>query len=562
MPRGVAAVSVLLVVGAAGLGLGGDDAGRAAAQAQIRPNIVLIETDDQTVESMRVLPRVRSLIGAAGVTFENSFASYPLCCPSRATVLTGQYAHNHGVLGNLAPDGGYYRLDSSNTLAVWLQRAGYYTAHLGKYLNGYGTRRRTEIPPGWSEWRGSVDPSSLRFNGYTLNENGRLTTYWRYQTDVYAAKAAELVRRRAASAQPFFLWIGLVAPHTGGPRDPDDPPSLGTPRPADRHRDLYASEPLPAPPSFNEADVSDKPERVRARPLIAGQALGSLRELYQQRLESLLAVDEAVGRIVAELDAAGELEHTLLVFTSDNGFLHGEHRIPNGKLLLYEPSIRVPLLMRGPGIPPGLRLAEQVANIDLAPTILDVAGARPGRAVDGRSLLPLLRDPGQRWGRDILIERPGTGDPAAFFAAIRTPRYLYAEYVNGDVELYDLALDPDQLDSKHADPAYAETRAELARRLVSLRKCWARRCWQGPQVGLRLACSGSALQAALGGDEERLATRFDVVVDGRQVASDSRAPFEVSLGSVRTGADVRAYAAFADGRSVNRDARAPECPGG
>ena len=246
----------LVVLAALVLALGRDAASSAPAQTAAKPNIVLIETDDQTVESMRVLTRVQALIGTEGATFDNSFASFALCCPSRATTLTGQYAHNHGVLGNAPPDGGYTKLDGANTLPVWLQRAGYYTAHLGKYLNGYGRENPREIPPGWSEWRGSVDPSTYRFNGYTLNENGTLTTYARYQTDLYAEKAVEIVTRRAREAQPFFLWVAFLAPHSGAPRDTDDPRNLATARPADRHRNRFANEPLPTPPSFNEADVS------------------------------------------------------------------------------------------------------------------------------------------------------------------------------------------------------------------------------------------------------------------------------------------------------------------
>src|SRR5919199_938362 len=177
--------------------------GSAQAATPKRPNILILETDDQTLAEMAVLPNVRRLIGAQGVTFDNNFDSYSLCCPSRATLLTGQYSHNNGVRGNKPPDGGYYKLDSTNTLAVWLRDGGYYTVHLGKYLNGYGTRNKTEIPPGWSEWHGAVDPSTYRYYGYTLNENGTLHTYCArpepacYQTDVYRDKADAVIRSRA-----------------------------------------------------------------------------------------------------------------------------------------------------------------------------------------------------------------------------------------------------------------------------------------------------------------------------------------------------------------------------
>jgi N-acetylglucosamine-6-sulfatase len=352
---------------------------------------------------------------------------------------------------------------------VWLQDAGYYTAHLGKYLNGYGRPDPTDIPPGYDEWRGSVDPSTYRFYDYTLNENGRLVTYESiYQADLYARKAARIIRQRAPSARPFFLWVAFLAPHNGGPREPGDPAGLGTPVPAPRHRNAFDSAPLPRPPGFNEADVSDKPAGIRNRPLLGPRRIREIRESYQQRLESLLAVDEAVARLIAALRQTRDLDDTLIIFTSDNGYFHGEHRVATGKLLPYEPSIRVPLIMRGPGIPAGRRVAKRVANIDVAPTIVDAAGATPGRIMDGRSLLPVIAQPNVRLRRDLLIERgPGVGT----FTAVRAPNYFYAEYGNGEQELYDLARDPYQLRSRHADPAYAAIRKSLAERLAHLRAC-------------------------------------------------------------------------------------------
>jgi N-acetylglucosamine-6-sulfatase len=445
---------------------------------QTRPNVVVIMTDDQTVESLRVMTNVTRILRDRGTAFANSFTTFSLCCPSRATFLTGQYAHNHGVMSNTQPAGGYARLNHRNTLPVWLQAAGYYTAHVGKYLNGYGRANALEIPPGYDDWHGSVDPSTYSFYGYRLNENGTLRTYGRgYQTDVYARKAARIITRQAPSADPFFLWVAFLAPHSGGPREPGDPVGQGTPVPAPRHRNAFASEPLPRPPGFNERDVSDKPFSIRRRPRLTPTRIRKIRENYQQRLESLLAVDEAVGRIVAALSASGELSRTLVIFTSDNGFFHGEHRVPTGKVLLYEPSIRVPLILRGPGVPAGRRLTQHVANIDLAPTIVDAANASAGRVMDGRSLLPLVRNPGLRLGRDLLIERgPGAGD----FRALRAPRYLFAAYANGERELYDLARDRYQLESRHARPSYRAVRRDLARRLAWLRTCSGADCRRRP----------------------------------------------------------------------------------
>ncbi len=496
-----------------------------------RPNVVVIMTDDQTVESMRVMPNVSTLLGQQGVSFDSSFVSYSLCCPSRATFLTGQYAHNHGVWGNAPPTGGYDKLDHTNTLAVWLSRAGYQTIHLGKYLNGYGRQRPTEIPPGWGEWYASVDPSTYRYYNYTLNENGRLVTYGTgaasYQTDVYARKAVDIIRRQALDPRPFFLWAAFLAPHAGGPREPDDPVGMSTPVPAPRHRNLFATQPLPIPPSFNEADVSDKPQYVRNRPLMTPAKIAEVRENYQQRLESLLAVDEAVAAIVKALESTGQLNDTFIIFTSDNGFFHGEHRLPSGKVLLYEPSIRVPLIIRGPGIPRGELRSQPVANIDLAPTIVSAARAQPGRVMDGRSLLPFARDPLLHSSRSLLLETPT-------YAAIRTPRWLYAEYVSGARELYDLVRDPDELVSLHTDLRYTRIKADLALRLGRLRACVGPVCRQGAELRLLVrarpgkttrGCRRSRVLVAVSGPSARRATQTAFYLDGRLIKRDRRAPF-------------------------------------
>ena len=204
-----------------------------------------------------------------------------------------------------------------------------------------------------------------------------------YQTDVYARKAVSLIAAQAADPRPFFLSVAFLAPHAGGPRDPDDPSGQATPSPAPRHRNLFRTQPLPTPPSFNEADVSDKPAAIRNRPLLTTARISKIRENYQQRLESLLAVDEAVAQIVNQLSAIGKLDQTYIIFTSDNGFMHGEHRVPQGKVVLYEPSIRVPLIIRGPNLPAGVHRSQFVENIDLAPTIVDATDAQPGPS-DGR----------------------------------------------------------------------------------------------------------------------------------------------------------------------------------
>jgi arylsulfatase A-like enzyme len=446
-----------------------------AIAAQARPNIVVIETDDQAVESMRVMDNVNSLIGDRGATFANSFVNISLCCPSRATFLTGQYMHNHRVLSNVPPTGGFGRfqaLHGNNNLAVWLHGAGYYTAMIGKYLNGYANNPR--VPPGWPEWRAAA-PDTQAVYGYTLNENGTLVNYGEapgaFKQDVLTGKAVGLVNRRAPSAQPFFLWLTYTAPHMGGPNpSPNSPFNCdGTAKPALRHANAFDSEPLPRLANFNEADVSDKPAKIRNRPRLTEDEIADTQRHYRCRLESVLSVDQGVKRIVDALRAQGELARTVLMFTSDNGFFHGEHRIPSGKQRIYEESIRVPLLMRGPGIPVGVNVSDLVINADLAPTIVDVANANPGLVMDGRSLIPVAQQPGIEQGRELLIEEQ-------LFKAIRTERYLYAEHDTGERELYDLNDDPFELLSRHDSPSYASVRAQLAARLRQLETCGGSSC--------------------------------------------------------------------------------------
>jgi arylsulfatase A-like enzyme len=451
----------------------------ASAQAGPRPNVLVIQTDDQTLESMRVMPNVRRLLAAQGVTFANSFVSLSECCPSRATLLTGQYAHNHGVLSNHHPSGGYYKLNNANTLAVWLRRSGYYTAMVGKYLNEYGNRGQSEVPPGWSEWYVRSDNPS--YYDYTINHNGRLSKVGGapadYSTDRFARHTITLLRARARSRQPFFIYTGFFAPHGATPPERERYLSgLDAPIPARRHLGRYDRVPLPRPPSFNETNIADKPESISEQELIPADRVAAITRGYRRQLESLLAVDEAVRSIVTTLSQTRQLGRTMIVFTSDNGFINGEHRIPDGKLLPYEPSIRVPLIVRGPGVPRGQVRRQLVANVDLAPTIAAVARARPGRVMDGLSLMGFIRQAGRVSTRSILLESGVRVQEENQFAGIRTSRYTYVEFANGERELYDNLRDRHQLVNQAANRAMSAARAGLARRLAVLRKCRGASC--------------------------------------------------------------------------------------
>jgi N-acetylglucosamine-6-sulfatase len=461
-----------------------------------RPNFVVLMTDDQTVSDLEVMPKTRRLLGGHGITFADSYVSYPVCCPSRATYLSGQYAHNHHVMGLYPPTGGYARFDRDNDLPVWLEHAGYATAHIGKYLNGYGSELPADVPPGWTEWYGAVDQSTYQMWGYTLNENGELHTYGSpfeqdprlYQTDVFRRRAVDFIDRRSRGRRPFFLSVAFVAPHHEVPFVRARTGHLVRPAPRDANALDY--DPVPASPAFAEGNLADKPASIRSHGRLDTASIAGIAARRRDRQESLLAVDDAVAAIVAALRRSHELENTYILFTSDNGYMQGEHDIPSGKMLPYEPSTAVPLILRGPRVPARAVSHELVANVDLAPTILDVARARPGKVLDGRSLLPFARDPRRRSNRPLLHETGGRRFVLArdedrggadlrrvmSYRAVRTSRWLWVEYRDGARELYDRASDPDELRSLDGDPAYRHVRARLHRVLRRLATCTGAAC--------------------------------------------------------------------------------------
>ncbi len=569
---------------------GGDAKPAAKKKKQQRPNIVMVMTDDEAAEQQRFLPKTNALLGDGGVTFKNSFANYSLCCPSRSTWLTGQYSHNHDVRGNQSPAGGYGKIRPflGNSLPVWLQRAGYYTGHIGKFLNGYGSSSPdTEVPPGWSEWYGALDDpdaypgGTYTMYGYTLNENGRVVHYGStpdvvdpptYQTDVYSAKARDFISRRAPSDKPFFLSVAPLASHAeSGAFTTND----NNPRAAPRHEGALAAEQPPSNPSFNEADVSDKPQAIQGLALMNAAQQELTRDRYRARAESLLAVDEMVSNMAKALKAKGEWKNTVFIFTTDNGFFHGEHRVRQGKVRLYEESIRLPLLMRGPGIPKNKTRSQPVVNADLAPTIVDFAGARSRRKMDGRSLIPIAQDRLYNPGRPIDVEAYFNSDPAedpetppTNFQAVRTDRYLYAEYGTGEQELYDLYTDPFELQSQHANPAFATVKAALDRLLDRTRNCAGKSCMVKPALKLQLkfgagrgGCVAGGVRAKASGADVPNSESARFYVNGRRAGADGSSPFDETIGAklLRGTAKNRVIAnvTLTDGRIVTVKRAAP-----
>jgi arylsulfatase A-like enzyme len=439
-----------------------------------KPNLIVIQLDDLDFRTYESMPHERLLLSAQGTTFQNAIITRPLSCPSRASVLTGLYAHNHGVLTNSPPRGGFevfrdWGLETT-TIGTWLQAEGYRTVLLGKYLNRYPAGDDNYVPPGWDEWYSLMFDRASEYTSYFLNENGRVVAYGlepeAYETDVLAHKTVDFIARHSGEdAPPFFIFLNPAAPHS---------PAV----PAPRHASTFAGAGAPRTPAFNEADISDKPRWLQKVPLLTAEEISEIDELARRRYQTLLAVEDMIQQILEALLAAGKLNDTYIFFTSDNGVFAGQHRLPGGKNAPYEESIRVPLIVRGPRVPAGRIEKAVVGNIDLAPTLVELAGGTPSSMIDGLSIAALLRGESPAgWRDEILIESSAGGSPYPLpaYVGIRSASHTYVEYYSGETELYDLANDPDQLDNiaNTADPILL---SQLSDRLDALRDCQGQSC--------------------------------------------------------------------------------------
>lgn len=491
---------VLLLAGAA-------PATATASDGRPPPNVIVVVTDDQApgTFSPEVMPITSRLVAGAGALFAGAANATPLCCPSRASFLSGQFGHNNGVLWNVP---GYRALqEKRNTLPVWMQRAGYVTAHVGKYLNAYVHAQDDPgaVAPGWMQWHTFVDPNS--YYAAPLARNGRFgTTGTRprdYTTAVINRTAVRMVRRYVPRRRPLFMVVDQFAPHRSGGPSLVERCAVPGPEPAYADRDAFAAAPLPRPPSFDEADVADKPSFIRARPGLDPPQLAALERTYRCTLASLQAVDRGVGELWNALGEAGERRRTALIFTSDNGLYFGEHRLSFEKIVPYRESLDVPLAMRLPASARprperGIVIDELVANVDLTATILDLAGATPCRTssrcrtLDGRSLLGLAAGRTVGWPADRAIPleldtggRPADANSSCTYHGLRSADRIYLHHsalADGEGncsptdqrELYDLAADPFQLINllaAPADPAAALAEPALARHARALSRC-------------------------------------------------------------------------------------------
>ncbi|MGH2974917.1 MAG: sulfatase family protein, partial [Solirubrobacterales bacterium] len=552
----VAAGLLALLCALAATGSRGSTATAATAQP---PSFVVIQTDDQTLDGLyasfgepklQAMPNTLNLIAKRGATFNNYYVSYPLCCPSRVSLLTGRYAHNNGVKGNVQPNGGYYgfsfRAAYTHNLAVWLQNTGYRTIHVGKFLNGYGDEpfdNGTTVPPGWNAWHTVLKADTNHYYyGYTLNNNGTIEGpygdpgSWEpreytvrddigcpfaplnglpcyYETDTLTNFATQELRETSPE-QPFYLQLDYTAPH-GDFRHPAGP------EPAPREYDWFKGAPLPhnRGQGFGEGNVSDKPRFIREAPYLSLSDIHTYRVYWDKQLEAERAIDDGVKQLIDTLGSQHRLRNTYVIFTSDNGFFFGEHRLIGGKFLAYEPSTHLPFLIRGPHIRAGTETNELVGNIDIAPTILELAGAEADKSIDGRSMAPFFEDSELRTLRPYLFEsfvessdvaeegaiaEPGDQSstpvarkrrhtsaahelnrdgasasllaPPKDYEGIRLGPYKYIAWPDGEKELYDLEKDPFELNNIVRLPNYFPIRNYLHRELRDLENCVGRGC--------------------------------------------------------------------------------------
>ena len=447
--------------------------------APVRPNIVFVLADDLDSGLVQYMPKLTELVQASGVSFTNYYVTSALCCPSRVSMLRGQYPHNTTVLTNEDGFSKFRQLGlESSTIATWLQSAGYRTALMGKYLNGYleapGVGFFEYVPPGWGEW--DVAGSGFGEVDYTMNHNGTLTKYGHSPqdvlTDVLMARADTFITKSTDARQPFFLELSTFAPHF--------PYTV-----LDRYANTFPGITAPRPPSFN-ARGQGEPKWLAVQPSLTTADIATLDAKFRRRVQAVQGIDELIGHIFESLQRTGALDNTYFVFSSDNGYHVGQHRLQPGKQTPYDSDIRVPLLVRGPGIARGSVDAMSM-NIDLAPTFASLAGVQTPDFVDGRSLVPLLRGTTPSdWREVVLIEHEGPtavpGDPdyqlddnPTSYTAIRSANRLFVEYHSGEFELYDYVTDPHELVNRAATTSAIEL-SHYQRTLHTLGGCRAETC--------------------------------------------------------------------------------------
>jgi N-acetylglucosamine-6-sulfatase len=447
-----------------------------ASQARLddpRPNIIFIFTDDQPYHTTQYMPTVRDVLMKDGITFENGFSTTPLCCPSRASILSGEYVHNHQVYTNTWPEGGARKFNDTSSYAVWLNEAGYQTAYMGKYLNDYDSLEPLGyVGKGWQEWdvflgKNLTDDdigASQYYLDFSMSENGSVVDYNGeksiFGADLITHKAVDYISNKRN--EPFILTMAYYNPHSPYFWAERDDPQF-------RLNAALQAEPYRSP-NFMEKDVSDKPQYLQDLHPISVEKIDIS---YKQILRSLLSVDDGVASVLNALDKTGLSKKTIIFFITDNGLTVGDHRLGLTKNCAYEACARVPFIVYAPSMFPARTDEHLVANIDLAPTFAELAGVTPPDNVNGMSLVSLLKDANADWRDSILLEHwpteDGVGSKIPEFYAVRTADWKYVEYSTGEKELYNLKNDPYELENITGKPEEAEIQNQLKIRLNELK---------------------------------------------------------------------------------------------
>ncbi|MGD9960424.1 sulfatase family protein [Nocardioides sp.] len=428
--------------------------------APAKPNLLMITVDDAAQVDLRYMPHVQRLLADQGVTLNNGIAPTPICVPARASLISGQYAHNHGALTINGAGGGFEAFQDDDTLPVWLQKAGYDTLFIGKYLNGYGERgSNTYVPPGWTDWRATVDPTTYNFLRPTVNNNGTNVRHDEYSSNLFSDLSTDMLSAPQRKKRPWYLWVNYVAPHTGGPNEaddpvnthPDDPKPVKTTTPDKRDQNTFSDLALPDKPNMFE-NTDDKAIIRATHRVWSEDRKEELVEAHQQRVEALQSVDRAVARTVQTLRRTGQLDNTYIVFTSDNGYVLGEHNL-EGKLWYFREIVGIPMYVRGPGLRAGSVSSTPVTNADWAPTFAALAGATPTRPVDGLDVMPWLEGPATT--RVVPIEAyPVQGGTTPRYTGVVVGPWTYVRSIGGREELYYRKVDPWQINNLRRDPRF------------------------------------------------------------------------------------------------------------
>jgi arylsulfatase A-like enzyme len=500
----VAAASVTLVAGCGG----GDDGPEVTPDPHYsaQPNLLFILSDDQNLAQFtpELMPNTFKLLVDQGTTFTNFYTATPLCCPSRAAMLTGQYGHNNGVLSNVP---GYPLLrEPENILPDWLDRVGYNTGEVGKWLNGYEKTvdKHKEEPPGWDKWHGLIGAHG--YENFKVSNNGKKDIYEGgkpYLTDFIERTTSDLIDKFSRDEKPWYLQVNELAPHVENFQAESKGRCGGEAVPDTRDLGRFPDVQLPDNPAINESDISDKPTFIAGKDPLTKEQLATLRLRYECRAETIYSLDRSIGKIMQALSDSGELDNTVVIFASDNGTFHGEHRLPGGKGLPYDEAAHMPMVMRVPeqfrgGAPVAKEIDEPTLNIDLVPTMVDFAGAptcvegEDGsdecRVMDGRSLVDLLAGDDSQWPKDrpLLHELDLNVDAldvgrgiSCHYEGVRQGDWLYIRHTSIPepgigacvdktvVEQYDTARDPHELDNLAAEPGRDTAEARAAEERLS-----------------------------------------------------------------------------------------------